>query len=227
MSELIRIAPTFLDSVRWYQEAEDEWKDDARRDLLDRLRGIQTTSEAKQRGADFEATLCRYCDGLDVMKSLPTSIDDELKNDEARERFKDVLEYMAERVNGALRQVYVKYRLMSTVEIHGYVDFWLGPTAYDTKTTAHYAEDDLAKYRKGYQHRAYLAALHDTGVKNFEYLITDFKGAYSEYYAWDPHYIDELKGAVNDWLSYLKIDDEMREAWEARQAVTRTVKKSA
>lgn len=218
MSGMIRISPTFLDAVRRYLDADAEWKDKARGELLDRLRGIQTTSEAMQRGADFEATLCRWCDGKDVMGDLPESIAGELKTDAAREVFRETLAEMSRYVARAIRQVHVSFQLTPSVRLHGYIDFLDGNTIYDVKTTKKYTEDEFPKYMDHYQHRAYLAALHETGVRHFKYLITDFKGAYAEHYVWDPRYIGELKGAVDEWFEYLKIDDEMCTAWDAKQA---------
>ena len=48
------LSPTFLDSFRYYCDANDEYADKSRRNLLDRLNGISVTTEAMQMGTDFE-----------------------------------------------------------------------------------------------------------------------------------------------------------------------------
>ena len=196
---MLYISPTFLDSFQYYLEANDEYADKARHDLLDRLRGISVTTEAMQRGTDFENLVCAYADGkvtLDPENSLTP-----------------IIEGMAEYIRGGLRQVHVQTQIMPEVVIHGFIDVLHMNTVYDIKTTSRY---EFPKFLRKNQHLAYLAALKDYGITTFKYLITDFSSYYAETFHWRDAMIDELRGRVNTFFDYLEIDPEMSEAFHLK-----------
>jgi hypothetical protein len=192
---MLYISPTFLDSFRRYLTLESvEASDAARQELLDRLRGVKhPPNEAMQRGLDFEADVCAACD----RKFEP-------KNTDYDWYVKEIAEY----VDGARRQVHVEAEVLPDITIHGYIDFLLPGLIVDTKTTLAY---EWGKYLHNTQHLAYLFALPD--VRNFEYVVTDFKGVYRERYTWKPEFGNELKARVRQWMNYLECDEEMKEAF--------------
>lgn len=196
---MIFISPTFLDSFRYYIDAEPEYATQARQDLLDRLNGVSVTNERMQAGIDFENALCNYCDGL-------------LKFGEETP-YSRCIEEMSGHVKGASRQVEVMCQLTDSVVIRGYIDFLLGNTIIDVKTTSKY---DCPKYLKNNQHRAYMGALHEKGITRFQYLVTDFKDVFIEEYFWHESMLEELRGRVNELFSYLEDDVEMRQAFERK-----------
>jgi hypothetical protein len=200
---MIRLSPTFLDSFRYYREAKDEYADKARRDLIDRLNGVSVTSEAMRKGIDFEQAVCDYCDGKKITVGRG-----------AKPALLQSIDEIAGYVNGALRQVHVSAHIATDIVIHGYIDFLKGGTIYDVKTTHQY---EFPKYLHKCQHLAYMAALRPHGIATFKYLITDFSSVYVEEYRWSDSMLGDLKGRAMDFLSYLEIDPEMKEAFERKQ----------
>jgi hypothetical protein len=198
---MIRLSPTFLDSFRYYREAGDEYADKARRDLIDRLNGVSVTSEAMRKGIEFERAVCDCCDG------------GEIEAGPVKPALRPIIEEIAGHVSGALRQVHVSTRIAPDIVVHGYVDFLKGGTIYDVKTTGKY---EFPKYLRKCQHLAYMAALRPYGIGTFKYLATDFADVYVEEYRWSDSMLSELKGRAMDFLSYLEIDPEMKEAFERK-----------
>jgi hypothetical protein len=190
------LSPTFLDSFRHYQNAGDEWADKARKDLIDRLCGVGAASEAMQKGIDFEKGLCDYCDGAGSLHE--------------GEPLFAIMEEMAGHIRGAERQVHVAIQVSPGITVHGYIDFLQKNTIYDVKTTRNY---EFPKYLRNCQHLAYMAALERRGIRTFRYLITDFSGVFVEEYNWMDAMLGELRGRALEFMSYLDIDPEMKEAF--------------
>jgi len=193
------ISPTFLDSFAYYQKADDDHVDVKRQELIDRLNGITVTTEAMQKGTDFESLLCNYIDGratLDDWNALTP-----------------VIKEMAGYVRGGIRQMRVGVHLLPDVTLIGYIDFLNRGTVYDVKTTGKY---EFPKFLHKNQHLMYLAALRQQKIDTFKYLVTDFKDCFIETYHWQDSMIDELRGRVNAFFDYLKIDPEMSEAFRLK-----------
>jgi hypothetical protein len=177
-------------------DADNEFADVKRQELIDKLKGISVTTEVMQNGTDYENLLCAYMDGK-------ASLDD-------GDALTPVIKEMAGYVRGGIRQLHVKTRILPNVILHGYIDFLNRGTVYDVKTTNKY---EFPKYLHRNQHLAYLAALRPQGIDTFKYLITDFKDCFIETYHWRERYLGELKGQIDDLLEYLKIDHELSEAF--------------
>jgi hypothetical protein len=197
---MIFISPTFLDSFRYFRNAEDEYADKARQDLIDRLNGVSVTSDAMQKGIDFEQSVCDYIDG----KGAP---------EEGTPLF-GIVSKISGHVRGASRQVHVSALISPGITVHGYIDFLRGNTIYDVKTTSKY---EFPKYLRNCQHIAYMAALKGQGIRTFRYLATDFTDVFVEEYFWRDAMLDDLSGRVGEFLSYLEADSEMKEAFERKQ----------
>ena len=198
---MIYLSPSLLDSFSYYQRSRDEYADKSRRELIDRLNGIRVTTESMQKGIDFENLLCAYMDNA-------------VSLDEGHPLF-SIVEEMAGYVRGGVRQVHVQTQILPEVTVHGYLDFLNGQTIYDVKTGSRY---EFPKYLHNCQHLVYMAALKDSGITTFKYLVTDFSSVFVEEYQWQDSMMDELRGRANDFFSYLEIDPEMKEAFH-RKAV--------
>jgi hypothetical protein len=198
----ILLSPTFLDSFRHYQDADPEYAGKARRDLIDRLDGVPVTSGAMRKGIEFEQAVCDFLDGK--ADGGPAG----------GPPLPGIIEEAAGHVRGALRQVHVSVPVAPDVTVHGYIDFLKGNTIYDVKTTAKY---EFPKYLRNCQHLAYMAALRQLGITTFKYLATDFQSLYVEEYRWDGSMLADLRGRAMDFLSYLEIDPEMKEAFERKR----------
>jgi|GEM_PF-6059965 len=195
-----RISPTLLDSFAYYR-SEYGATEEKRREILDRLRGVSAPpNEAMQFGANFEQAICDHLEGV---RTIPVSASDPY--DAA------VLE-AASIVSGAWRQVHVEYPLTGLITLHGYIDFLTPACVVDTKTTKSY---EIGKYLGNMQHRVYLAGLRELGIERFAYVVYDRtqKRIAIEEYFWREAIVDELRGAVNNFLGYLEIDPEMKQAF--------------
>jgi hypothetical protein len=197
---MILVSPTFLDSFRYYQNAEGECADKARQDLIDRLNGVSVESEAMRKGIAFEQLVCDYIDGKGGPEGGPP--------------LSRVVSEISGHVRGASRQVHVSALISPGITVHGYVDFLSGDTIYDVKTTSRY---EFPKYLRNCQHIAYMAALRGHGIRTFRYLATDFADVFVEEYFWRDAMLDDLRGRVGEFLSYLGADSEMKEAFERKQ----------
>ena len=191
LNQLHRISPTLLDSFAYYLGNES---DDARADMLARIRGTGVTTPAMQGGIDFEAAVVS-CDA-GVYEG----------DDEA------VFE-VAERLQGAIWQQHVE-REIAGVVLHGYVDAIIGPRAFDVKTTGKYV---FGKYLRNHQHRSYLYCLQPQQIEQFSYVVNCKGNVYVEDYVWSPTYEEDLKAAIAGFYNYLEVDDEMKAAWLDKQ----------
>lgn len=187
-----RLSPTFLDSFAYYLRSEG---DEKRQELLDRLRGIRREpTEAMQKGIDFEDSVVLAAEGL-YEGDDPCVIE------------------VGRTVAGSVWQHHVE-RELGGVLLHGYLDAFNGGLVFDIKTTGKY---EIGKYRNNNQHMAYLYCLRDLRVDHFAYLVTDFKNVYREDYHWTPAFESRLRANVSEFLDYLSVDPEMKEAFENRE----------
>ena len=193
---MIYISPTFLDSFQYYQEADDEYVDIKRRELIDRLKGVTVTSEAMQNGINFENLLCAYLNNKALL--------------DRGDALFPIVDEMSRYLQGSIRQLHVRTQILPNIILHGFIDFLNVGTVYDVKTTGSYI---FPKFLHRNQHLTYMAALRSYGINTFKYLITDFKDCFIETYHWRDSIINELRGRVNAFFDYLKIDPEMSEAF--------------
>jgi hypothetical protein len=191
---MIRLSPTLLDAFWWYQNAEDN--DKARQEFLARLRRTGVTSEAMQRGIDFE-------DCVAGRRDLPPD-----------DKYCRCVDEVRETVGDGLQQFHVERVLGDEVLIHGYIDWLSPPMIFDVKTTSRY---EPGKYLHNSQHLAYLYCLEPVNIRRFAYVVTDFRAVYREDYAWTDDTEDRLKSRVADLLEYFAVDAEAREAFEEYQ----------
>lgn len=204
MMSAFKISPTFLDSFEYYQ-SEYGATDEKRQEIIDRLRGVPILpNQSMQFGIEFEQAVCDF---LDEKKTIPIP---------AENSYDDAVLEIAAIVGGARRQVYVDYPLSKAITLHGYIDFLQPDFAYDTKTTKGY---EVGKYLKNMQHRAYLAGLRDQKIESFAYLVYDYsqREVFIEEYYWRDSIVGELRGVVDRFFAYLEIDEEMKEAFYAKQ----------
>lgn len=89
-----------------------------------------------------------------------------------------------------------------TVTIYGVIDYLVGSTCIDLKTTSRY---EFGKYRYGFQHKIYPIILSESFVKieNFIYMATDFKNVYKEEYPCDENKIREYELDVKQDIGHL------------------------
>lgn len=172
------ITSSLLDSYDWLKSCPKNFKEKAIDDFFALLkREHRPTTEACQRGIDFERFICENCN----------SMNDEQFKVFATNRYKamnvigydlELASYVSSKVASLCRngkqQVAVKRDLkIGDDEYHlfGYADIVFPDKIIDIKTTGSYTEG--YHYVKRSQHYLYSYCL---GINTFEYLVADFKG---------------------------------------------------
>jgi hypothetical protein len=189
-----------IDSFQYYMSVEDAERSALVRDeLLARIRGERRPpNKAMQRGIDFENDVVLAMDG----KYKPDKID----------KYAECVAEVALVVEGASCQVPVEANI-DGIKIFGFIDFLKRNWVIDTKTTKKY---DVGKYLHNNQHLAYLTCLHDSGINNFMYLVTNFSTVFKETYQWKPSFRDDLKSNIARFFDYLETDKEMGTAFNEK-----------
>lgn len=230
------LTPSLLNSYAYY--IQDEWKSpaDSRADFLKTLSREKTpTTEAQQKGIDFEDKIKFYCDngcfkGMGVTIDADTELDNRddyerhiiyprpvVKHDKPEYLIDYVIKDIANIVKGGLWQQTVKKDLTVGNQeflLYGRTDVIKRDTIYDIKFTGNY---ELGKFLDSSQHLIYL---YCSDLPNFSYLISDGKDWWSEDYHNHAGIEDELKSKISGFLDYLENDKEAKEMffskWESK-----------
>jgi hypothetical protein len=190
------IYPTLLDSFGWYKRSENEG---AKQEFLNKINRVpMEKTDAMIRGNDFEAAVNEWS-RRGRLPDGPVTVHDLTVSPELIGRFSKGMER-------AMRQVFVEVNLETKyggVRLYGFIDDILADAAYDTKTTGEYK---LGKYRNGWQHPAYLEALHQGGgqISRFVYRITDFEDYYEEEYQYRKEDTERLVKELEHLIEFLE-----------------------
>lgn len=180
-----RIYPTLLNSFLYYEQ-QTPLTDGSLlmpfQELIDRINRVRKpTTIAQQRGINFESALLTG-EGDDVFPQ-------------------PILSEMRQKLPPKYRtQVYVKAVVRGDIEVYGLVDVLGGNRAIDIKTTARY---EAPKYAFNPQN-LYLLGLHQWGVEQLDYLITDFKGVYVETYRYGSYDFEPLLTGLERFTEFLE-----------------------
>lgn len=124
-----------------------------------------------------------------------------------------VVNALADLVRNGLWQQTCKKDLQvgnNTFLLCGRMDVVKRDTVYDIKFTSNY---ELGKFLDSSQHLIYL---YCTELPNFQYLISDGKDYWVEYYFNNLEIEDKIKSKINDFMSYLENDKEAKEMYFAK-----------
>lgn len=159
---MYKVYPTLLNSFSLYRKATTNEQGEpyvSFEELINRINRVaKPATEAQQRGTDFETALLKGT-GEEVFEP-------------------NILAQMRQHLPARYRtQVYVQARIKNVL-LYGFVDLVGANRAIDIKTTAHYSPGKF-----GFNHQnLYLLGLRDMGIRQLEYLITDFSAVYLEKY---------------------------------------------
>lgn len=171
-----------------YGDKAEEIEAKALQDWLNTLNKVKTpTNEILQRGIDFENAVRAITDGYPA----------------EHENAADV----AEIVKDGMWQVKLSKNVGNYV-LYGIADVIKRDTVYDIKRVTSY---DCPKYEQSIQHLIYLEC---SGLENFEYLVSDGKNLYREYYHKDTDNLDKLIGRIDNMVGFIKGNDEFYQAFE-------------
>lgn len=198
-----RIYPTLLDAYNYYKAPvmymrEDESEEDIEsvrfKDLIDKINRVPyVTTEAQQKGIDFENVINEMIDGNKVEHSFNPDI--------------------VNRIYNEVKTCNTKQQRMSAdiqtskglVELYGVLDYTFGGYQVDLKTTKRY---EFLKYKDNTQHKIYplIARYNFIIVNDFHYLVTDFKDVFLETYTWNSNLENEVVANVCDFIDFLEIN---------------------
>lgn len=190
------LTPTLFNAWRWYMETSQD-----RQEFLNVLNRVyKEPSDAIIKGIKFEAAV------TEIAKKGSTNIFDEIEDGAELNCAKKI----AEIVKGGWFQEVLKMRLTPEIVLYGKSDVIKGPKIYDIKRVKSY---EPGKYKNSIQHQMYMLSAH---ISDFEYLICDGHDVYIESY-WEPEFfnLEEIvKGRVNEFLNWLKGDNEFLQAYQ-------------
>lgn len=190
------ITPSLYSSYVYYAETDfsvygdsaDEWAKKAYEDWLNCLNKVQTpTTEAQQRGIDFENAVHALSSG-EPEKTEFADDKEEAEYATARE--------IAAKVKGGMWQEVLKKETKDYL-LYGRADVILRNHIYDIKRVSQY---EVGKYQKSIQHLLYLEC---AGLDNFEYLVSDGRNVYAEYYQREPDNLQKLLGKIDGMVDFI------------------------
>ncbi len=171
-----------------YGDKAEEIEAKALQDWLNTLNKVKTpTNEILQRGIDFENAVRAITEGCPAEHENATDV--------------------AEIVKDGMWQVKLSKKVSNYV-LYGIADVIKRDTVYDIKRVTSY---DCPKYEQSIQHLIYLEC---SGLENFEYLVSDGKNLYREYYHKDTDNLDRLIGRIDNMVGFIKGNDEFYQAFE-------------
>lgn len=181
---MYKIYPTLLNTFSLYRRGltnEQGQTYVSFEELIDRINRVpKPANEAQQRGTDFETALLK---GEGEEAFAPTILAEMRKHLPARYR----------------TQVYVQARIKNVL-LYGFVDVVGATKAIDIKTTSHYTPD---KFGLNHQN-LYLLGLRDLGIRQLEYLITDFSAVYLEKYQLNSYNFDPLFEELTAFVEFVE-----------------------
>ena len=172
------ITSSLLDSFDYMKTCPYPYQEKAMEDFIAMIqRKPRPTSDACQRGIDFENHICQNCNKMNDEDFATYSEwywqDKGCKDVENAEW---VSTSIARDCRGGNQQVPVMKDIMvgeNEYHLFGYADVIQPDRIIDIKTTARYKGEDA--YRNRSQHLIYAVC---TGIRTFDYLVAEFKGKY-------------------------------------------------
>ena len=196
MSNKYLITPSLYNSYIYYTQTDfemygekaDEIEAKALQDFKDTLNKVsKPTNEILQRGINFENAVKAITDGFDVQEENASDV--------------------AEIVKGGVWQETL-CKTIGDYVLYGKADVIKANTVYDIKRVTSY---DCPKYEKSIQHLLYLEC---SPCEHFEYLISDGKNLYKEYYHKDQNNQEKLLTRINCMVNFIRSNPEFNQAFE-------------
>ena len=179
------ITPSLWNAYYWYAERAYGEKED----FLRVLRKEETEPKPIMlQGIKFENDIRDITEGKIADKETPEG------------RIADI-------VRGGFWQERVKKEFGNYI-LYGICDVIKDDKIYDIKFCNVYED---GKYNHSIQHLIYM---YCTGIKKFEYLISEGRDVYIEPHSWNDESIDELKAKVFDCIEFIYGNEEFAKAYE-------------
>jgi len=214
-----RIYPTLLDAFNYYvapvkylSEKEDapseqEITDKQFKELIDKINRVPyETTEAQQKGCDFESLVNELLDGKPV-ETVETQKNGTAYKYGANIFSKDIADRVTKELTGCSTRSERISTVLNTpvglVELYGVMDYSFPGIQVDLKTTGKY---DFLKYKDNTQHKVYpvIARENFILVDEFNYLVTDFKDVYVESYTFSFNLYDEVIANICQFVDFIE-----------------------
>jgi len=183
------IYPTLLNNFYWYKvDPFGKWQE-----LIDKCNRVKTELAPEQlKGVNFEDIINRTLDGEIV-----------------EHEYGDIVEKVATKlINHHKQQDYISAVVKTNhgkVMLYGFVDYSYPFKYIDLKTTEKYR---FGKYEKSNQHGGYMLINYLNGgqIKDFHYLVTDFKDMYIESYQPTMEIFDKFIFNLLEFIDWLEVN---------------------
>ena len=173
------ITSSLLDGYDWMMSCPKNWQDRAVKDFIAMLkRSPRPSSEACERGMEFERLVCDNCNRMDSdgFRNLVSRRYSGRLEGDALDNAVNAVCAVAETCKGGEQQVAVTNDIRvggKDFRLFGYADVVFPDRIIDIKTTANYKGDE--SYLRRSQHNVYSLC---TGIRKFEYVVAVFRGKY-------------------------------------------------
>ena len=211
---------TDFNSIWEDPEKAAEAEKNAYQDWLDCLNKVRKpTTEVQQRGINFENAVYELTQGIERIEGVNAEATAHGVTELPASNLLDDAEYataqeIAKKVKGGLRQE-VLTKDVGDYLLYGRSDVILRDTIFDIKRVNSY---EVGKYQKSIQHSIYMECAR---IEHFEYLISNGKTVYSEYYHREPNNLDRLIGKIDNMVNFIAGTPEFyrpfKQNWIARE----------
>lgn len=192
-----------------YEDATTER--DTMKEFMTNLRREPTpTTEAMQKGIDFEHLVMNIVDGIETIRSSG----DDAPQPISEHRWYSAAEKVAHRVRGGIPQ-YKARRMVEagglTLVLYGRLDWLKAGEIIDTKFSSHY---DRGKYIDSTQHPTYFELVPE--ARKFSYIVSNGMDVWTEtYFREDTPSIFPVISDFLDWLAVMGLLELYKEKWVA------------
>lgn len=180
---IYKLYPTLLNSFSLYL---NQVKDSSGKLLVDEIELIERINKVKKPATTAQTT------GINFEKAVLLGENEELFDEKIIENARNLIPKKFK------TQVYLESRYKNT-QIYGFVDGVGENIAFDLKSTQSYSPGRFAKNHQN----LYLLGLQTFGIKQLDYVITDFKEVYLESYHLDDYDFEPLYNEILSFVDFL------------------------
>lgn len=195
MKPVLSLYPTLLDSFYWYKRIPSPDKFKELIDKINRVKSVDFPIAAKK-GIQFEDVVNNLLKGMNVDKRNGVYVAKDFEFDSVI-----VDKVVAKLTNHKEQQKYIQAIVpteIGPVKLYGFVDYTYPEIYVDLKTTGKYA---TGKFKVNNQHKCY--SLISPHIKEFKYLVTDFKHVFVEPYTCTKQLHEEFLQEVYEFAIFL------------------------
>ncbi|MFM1914001.1 MAG: hypothetical protein RIR51_1854 [Bacteroidota bacterium] len=181
---IYKLYPTLLNSFSLYL---NESRDSSGKLIVDEIELIERINKVKKPSTQAQTA------GINFEKAVLMGEKEDLFDEKVIEKARELIPQKFK------TQFYVEARHQNT-QLYGYVDGVGEEIAFDLKSTKSYTPGRFAKNHQN----LYLLGLQPYGIKQLDYIITDFKEVYTESYHIDTYDFEPLFKEIKLFTEFLE-----------------------